>query len=98
MRIAARQLGKVFAFPDHSVEGLLREEAAIRKGLWDHGCICIKQVDFSPKQMTDFTSRMWSEAIELPAFLMFNNQDPSYKTVARVGNILADGTIKDSQV
>lgn len=97
MRVATRQLGKTFKFADHSVDGLLREKEAIRKGLWDHGCICIKQVDFGPQQMTAFTSKMWNEAIELPVFLMFNNQDPSYKTVARVGNVLADGTLKDSQ-
>ncbi len=63
----------------------------------DHGCICIKNVDFNEEQMVQFTKGIWDEVIELPKFLCFNNQDEKYKQVARVGNIQLDGTLKDSQ-
>ncbi len=63
----------------------------------DHGCICIKNVDFNEEQMIQFTKEIWDEIIELPKFLCFNNQDEKYKQVARVGNIQLDGTLKDSQ-
>ena len=54
-------------------------------------------MNFTPAQMTELTSQMWNEAIELPSFLMFNNQQKAYRTVARVGNILPDGSLKDSK-
>lgn len=47
--------------------------------------------------MVEFTKGFFGSAIELPSYLAFNNQDPSYKQVARVGNMKLDGTIKDSQ-
>ena len=66
-------------------------------GLNDHGCICIKNVDFNEEQMIQFTKEIWDEIIELPKFLCFNNQDDKYKQVARGGNVQLDGTLKDSQ-
>jgi hypothetical protein len=47
--------------------------------------------------MIEFTKGFWGEVIELPKFLCFNNQKEEFKQVARVGNILVDQTLKDSQ-
>jgi len=39
---------------------------------------------------------LFDSAVTLPKQLAFNNQDPVYKCVTRVGNVLLDGTLKDS--
>jgi hypothetical protein len=36
------------------------------------------------------------ELVILPKELSFNNKDPRYPQIARIGNILMDGSLKDS--
>jgi taurine dioxygenase len=58
--------------------------------------VCVKNVDFDPKQMVEITRSLTSEVIQLPPEMTFNNQDPVFTQVCRVGNVNADGTLKNS--
>lgn len=58
--------------------------------------VCIKNVDFTPHDMVKLTQTLTREAIQLPPEMTFNNQDPVYTQICRVGNINADGSMKES--
>lgn len=46
--------------------------------------------------MTQITEALGDEVIVLPPELAFNNKDPKFPAISRVGNVLLDGTLKDS--
>jgi hypothetical protein len=45
--------------------------------------------------MVALTKALAKEVIQLPPEMTFNNQDPVYTQVCRVGNINVDGTLKE---
>lgn len=47
--------------------------------------------------MMDWTNGFFGRTLKFPAFLLLNNMDPVYPDVTRIGNVLNDGTLKDSQ-
>ena len=61
-----------------------------------HGVVCLKNVDYSEEDLIRFAERFGSELVVLPKELSFNNKDPKYPPIARIGNILLDGSLKDS--
>lgn len=95
--IVARQLGFNYIRKNPTVKNLIQDKKEILGLLNSHGCICLKNVNFNEKDMYEFTKGVWDQVILLPSFLAFNNQDPIYKQVARVGNVLQNGTLKESQ-
>ena len=97
VNLMKRTLGFPINLASTSVSGLLSNKDKILSAINDHGCVCIKNVDFEQKKIIEFTKGFWGEVIELPKFLCFNNQKDEFKQVARVGNILVDQTLKDSQ-
>ena len=54
----------------------------------------MKNVDFSPKDMYQFSKGMWKTVIGLPKALCFDNVDETYSEVARIGNVKIDGSLK----
>lgn len=76
--------------------------AEIKSSLKQHGVVCIKSVgrdNFGAEELIAFGSAFkekGDELICLPKELSFNNKDPNYPEIARVGNILIDGSMKDS--
>ena len=93
---ASRKLGFEAAFEDTSVEGLTNKIDEIKQLLKTHGVVCLKNVNFSEEQLINFASKFGYELVVLPKELSFNNKDSRYPPIARVGNILLDGSIKDS--
>jgi hypothetical protein len=55
----ARTLGKAFKFPHQNAKELVGYKQQIIQGLQDHGCICIKDVNFNEKEQTIFTKTLW---------------------------------------
>lgn len=92
-----RILGIPFKIAKTTVDAFINRKDDILSLLKLHGCICLKGVNWTPREQYDFTKGIWPDVIELPLFLSFNNQDSIYKQVGRVGNINIDGTMKDSQ-
>ena len=46
--------------------------------------------------MIKFGEALGDELVILPKELSFNNKDPRYPPIARIGNVLMDGSLKDS--
>ena len=62
--------------------------------LWDNGVICIKnQEKLTLDDYVGVANRI-GQAIRLPPELAFNNREPDYPEIARVGNLAPDGTVK----
>jgi alpha-ketoglutarate-dependent taurine dioxygenase len=61
-----------------------------------HGVVCLKNVDLDEENLIAFADKFGTELVVLPKELSFNNKDPRYPPIARIGNILLDGSMKDS--
>jgi alpha-ketoglutarate-dependent taurine dioxygenase len=48
------------------------------------------------EELIQLGSALGDELVILPPELSFNNKDPRYPALARVGNVLMDGSLKDS--
>lgn len=92
-----RTIGFKLCYSDTSVAGLLAQKQNILDNVQIHGAVCIKNVDFDEKDMVEFSKGMYDEVVVLPTFLCFNNVPKEYPEITRVGNILLDGSLKDSQ-
>lgn len=57
--LVKRTLGFPLRFPSTSVQDLITKKAEIFDSLANHGCICIKNVDFNEKMLVDFTKGVW---------------------------------------
>ena len=68
----------------------------IKESLRRHGVICVKGTKLSEQNMIDLASSLGDEVVILPPELSFNNKDLRYPPISRVGNILMDGSLKDS--
>lgn len=64
----------------------------IAANLWDHGVICIKNQDLTLYEYISVVNRL-GYAIRLPSQLAFNNKEPEFPEIARVGNVAADGSM-----
>ena len=91
-----RKLGYSLSFPETKLEDLIAKKDEILKAITEHGIVCLKNVDFTPHDMVALTQALAKEVIQLPPEMTFNNQDPVYTQVCRVGNINVDGTLKES--
>ena len=56
----------------------------------------MKNVTLNEPTLIEIGNALGDELIILPEALSFNNKDPRYPEIARVGNILIDGSKKDS--
>jgi hypothetical protein len=68
----------------------------IKESLRRNGVACLKGLNFDESQLITFSENFGDELVILPKELSFNNKDPRYPPLARIGNILIDGTLKDS--
>lgn len=66
--------------------------ALIRKAVPKHGVICLKGQTLSADELVSLTKR-FGEPVLLPAGLRFNNTEAEYPELARVSNILPNGTL-----
>jgi taurine dioxygenase len=66
--------------------------AKIRSAVSEHGVVCIKNQRLSVDELVQLTER-FGEPVKLPEALRFNNTYKAYPQVARVSNILPDGTL-----
>lgn len=60
-----------------------------------HGTICLKNIHFNEDELIKLGEAL-GEVVILPIEFAFNNRDPKYPAITRVGNVLMDGTLKDS--
>lgn len=65
---------------------------SLRKSIPRHGVICIRKQSLSIDEQICLTKRL-GEAVLLPVGLRFNNTLKQYPELARVSNILPDGTL-----
>ncbi|EAR83815.1 taurine catabolism dioxygenase, TauD/TfdA family protein (macronuclear) [Tetrahymena thermophila SB210] len=65
----------------------------IQQALWTHGVICIKNQNLTAQQQIAFTER-WGKLVILPSFYAFDNREPEYPAIVRVGNVRLDDTVK----
>ncbi|KAL4431881.1 hypothetical protein ABPG74_012693 [Tetrahymena malaccensis] len=65
----------------------------IQEALWTHGMICIKNQKLDTQQQIEFTQK-WGKLVVLPPYYAFDNRDPEYPAIVRVGNIRLDGSVK----
>lgn len=91
-----RKLGYELNFESTNVDDLIARKEEILKAMGDHGVVCVNNVDLTPHDMVKLTKAITREVIQLPPEMTFNNQDPVHTQVCRVGNINADGTLKES--
>ena len=57
--------------------------------------IILKWKDLSPSEMKEFASKFGDEIVETAPDNRYGNFDPQNPFIFRVGNILADGTVKE---
>lgn len=91
-----RTIGYQLTFEDTSVDRLLASLDDIKEEVKKHGVVCLKQVDLNEADLITLAKKFGDEVVVLPEELSFNNKDLRYPPIARIGNILLDGTLKDS--
>lgn len=63
----------------------------------DYGVIVLKNIHFTSAEQVKFGKAFGgddSELVKLPSLLSWGNQDPEFKEISRVGNVMPDGTLK----
>jgi hypothetical protein len=91
----SRQLGYPIIFEKTDVESLVNSIDVIKEHLKVHGVVCLKNTNLDINDYMKFASSL-GDLVVLPPSLSFNNKDPKYPPLTRVGNILVDGSLKDS--
>ena len=71
-----RILGMPFQLAKTTVDAFINRKNDILSLLKLNGCICLKGVNWTPREQYEFTKQIWPDVIELPSFLSFNNQEP----------------------
>lgn len=85
-----------YSFDNLNLAELSNEDfLTIRQAIPQHGVICIKGQSLSLDEMVAFT-RSLGEPVLLPEALRFNNTYEEWPELARVSNILPDGTLLQS--
>ena len=87
---------KCLTYEDLDIRELSEDDfLTIRKSIPRHGVICIRKQLLSIDEQIRLTKRL-GEAVLLPEGLRFNNTQEQYPELARVSNILPDGTLLKS--
>ncbi len=82
-----------FTFENVDITKLSPDQfAEIRKAVPYHGVICIKNQELNEDDLVLFTKKLGIPVL-LPEALRFNNTKKEYPELARVSNILPDGTL-----
>lgn len=82
-----------FTFENLDLKNLTLDQfTEIRKLIPLHGVVCIKNQDLSIKELIKLTKQFGTPVL-LPEALRFNNTQKEYPELARVSNILPDGTL-----
>jgi hypothetical protein len=68
----------------------------IESSLKRHGVVCLKNTYLDEADLIRVAETFGDEIVILPKELSFNNKDPRFPQIARIGNILMDGSLKDS--
>ena len=68
----------------------------MKDALRAHGVVCLKGLNLNEKELIQFGRALGDELVLLPNLPYFNNRDPEYPEISRIGNVLVDGTLKDS--
>lgn len=64
----------------------------LREAIPKHGVICVKNQDFSPRELINFTKK-FGDPVLLPEGLRFNNTQQEYPELTRVSNIRPNGEL-----
>lgn len=84
---------KCFTFEDLDIRKLNRDEfLTVRKAIPLHGVVCLRRQFLSINEQIALTKRL-GEPVLLPKGLRFNNTQNEYPELARVSNLLPDGTL-----
>lgn len=59
-----------------------------------YGVIILKGKDLSPSEMKEFASKFGDEIVETAPDNRYGNFDPEHPYLFRIGNVLADGSVK----
>ena len=82
-----------FVIEDINLNQLSEEDfQRIRRAVPEHGVVLIKQQAISIDTLVELTER-FGRPLHLPEGLRFNNTEKDYPALARVSNILPDGTL-----
>jgi alpha-ketoglutarate-dependent taurine dioxygenase len=82
-----------FTFENVDLKNLTLDQfTEIRQSIPLHGVICIKNQNLSEEELIELT-KQFGTPILLPEALRFNNTIKKYPELARVSNILPDGTL-----
>ena len=92
-----RTLFYPLVFPQTNASTLCENIEVIKQALRMHGVICIKNVYLDVPGLITVGEALGDELVILPKELSFNNKDPLYPPLARIGNVLLDGSLKDSK-
>ena len=71
MTATQRTIGFPFQLSYNTVEAFLHCKDDILLLLKLHGCICLKGVNWTPREQYEFTKGIFPDVIELPSFLTF---------------------------
>ncbi len=93
---SVRTLGYTLNFEDTSVQSLENNIDIIKHALKKHGVVCISNAFLDEPSLIKIGTALGNELVVLPKELSFNNKDERYPEIARIGNILIDGSLKDS--
>lgn len=91
-----RQLGFPINFDDTSITSLCANIETVKDALRIHGVVCLKGLNLNEGELIQLGRVLGDELVILPRELSFNNKDPNYPEIARIGNVLMDGSLKDS--
>ena len=84
---------KAFTFTDIDLSQCGSDEFhRVREAIPRHGVVLLKKQSFDLDQLVAITKR-FGEPVHLPEGLRFNNTYDSYPEIARVSNVLPDGTL-----
>src|ERR1700741_4700214 len=82
-----------YSIKNVDLKNLSQEEfLEIRNAVPTHGVICIKNQNLDEQELVEFTQKM-GEPVLLPEALGFNNTQKQFPDLARVSNVLPDGTL-----
>ena len=92
-----RTLGHKIKFPNTSLDYLVAQKDTILSAVKEHGVVCIPKAELKPKELLQLTKGIFDEIFILPYSMAFKNQDKEHREVSRIGNVLVDGTLKDTK-
>ena len=93
-KAANGRIGKVYDLKGKEFSEVLANSIKYRKAVKKHGMIILKWRDLSAEELKEFASKFGDELVKTSKNNIYGNFDPKTPHIFRVGNVLADGSIK----